>query len=61
MTEEEHRDRETGGCFLDMCVSVTILGDRTKGHDISPVEYPYLALDYPDDRTTAAHRGSQED
>ena len=61
MTEEEHRDRETGGCFLDMCVSVTILGDRTKGHDVSPVEYPYLALDYPDDRKTAAHRGSQED
>ena len=61
MTEEEHGDRETGGCFLDMCVSVTILSDRTKGHDVSPVEYPYLALDYPDDRKTAAHRGSQED
>ena len=48
MTEEEHRDRERNGCFLDMCVSVGILGDRTTpGRDISPVEYPYLALDYP--------------
>ena len=48
MTPEERRDRETNGCFLDMCVSVAMLGDRTTpGRDISPVEYPYLALDYP--------------
>ena len=58
MTPEERRDREINGCFLDMCVSVTILGDRTMpGHDIFPVEYPYLMLDYPNNRNNAAQRG----
>ena len=58
MTEEERRDRETNGCFLDMCVSVALLGNRaTPGHDLSPVEYPYLLLDYPNNRNKAARCG----
>ena len=58
MTEEERRDRERSGCFLDMCVSVTILGDRTTpGHDLSSVDCPYLMLDYPNNRNNAAQRG----
>ena len=58
MTEEERRDREINGCFLDMCVSVALLGNRTApGHDLFPVEYPYLLLDYPNNRNKAAQRG----
>ncbi len=58
MTEKERRDREINGCFLDMCVSVTMLGNRTTlGHDLSTVEYPYLMLDYPNYRNEAARRG----
>ena len=41
-----------------MCVSVTLLGNRaTLGYDLSTVEYPYLLLDYPDNRNKAAQRG----
>ena len=58
MTEEERRDCEINGCFLDMCVSVALLGNRTTpGHDLSPVEYPYLLLDYPNNRNKTAQRG----
>ena len=65
MTEEERRDREINGCFLDMCVSVALLGNGTApGRDLSPVEYPYLLLDYPNNRNKAAQCGGmirQED
>ena len=55
MTEEERRDCEINGCFLDMCVSVALLGNRTTpSHDLS---YPYLLLDYPKNRNKAAQRG----
>ena len=58
MTEEERRDREINGCFLDMCVSVALLGEQTApGHDLSPAEYPYLLLDYPKSKNEAAQRG----
>jgi hypothetical protein len=62
MTGKEHREREISGCFLDMCVSVAILGDgTTPGHDLSPVEYPYLLLDYPNNKNNAAQRGERSD
>ena len=62
MTQEERRERERSGCFLDMCVLVEILGKRAStGSKLNFAEYPYLALDYPDDRKTAAHGGRQKD
>lgn len=58
MTQLDRFVREKDGCFLDMCVTVAILRDRTTpGNSISPVEYPYLLLDYPNNRNEAAQRG----
>ena len=51
MTEEERRDREINGCFLDMCVLVAPVGDGSgKVGDLLAEPCPYLMLDYPDRR-----------
>ena len=62
MTRLDRFVRERDGCFLDMCVTVAVLGERTKpGKSIAPVDYPYLLLDYSDRRKPTAYSSKHTD
>lgn len=62
MTQLDRFVRKRDGCFLDMCVTVAILRENTKPRNgITPVDYPYLLLDYPDYRKPTAYSGKHTD